>query len=97
MPTAVPQYRLYPVFQDTAVRVTKQATKLVKPEQSWEAYEWKRGQLTAKRTTTVLGFPRDPRAPRDKHPGSRSLSLSQHYKARGQHQFKFVLLACKTT
>ena len=37
--------------------------------------------------------PRDPRAPRDKHPGSRSLSLSQHYKARGQHQFKFVLLA----
>ena len=57
----------------------------------------KRGQLTAKRTTTVLGVPRDPRAPRDKHPGSRSLSLSQHYKARGQHQFKFALLACKTT
>ena len=28
----------------------------------------KRGQLTAKRTTTVLGVPRDPRAPRDKHP-----------------------------
>ena len=49
-------------------------------------------------STTVLGVPRDPRAPRDKHPGSRSLSLSQHYKARGQHQFKFVLLlACKTT
>ena len=46
-------------------------------------------------STTVLGVPRDPRAraPLDKHPGSRSLSLSQHYKARGQHQFKFVLLA----
>ena len=28
-----------------------------------------KGQLTAKRTTTVLGVPRDPRAPRDKHPG----------------------------
>ena len=60
-----------------------------------------KGQLTAKRTTTVLGVPGTP-APRATNTlgslaGSRSLSLSQLYKARGQHQFKFVLLACKTT
>ena len=65
-----------------------------------------KGQLTAKRTTLrrqpSSGSPGTP-APRATNtqpgrvPGSRSLSLSQHYKARGQHQFKFVLLACKTT
>ena len=43
--------------------MTQQATKLVKPEQSWEAYEWEKGQLTGKRTTTVLGVPGTP-APR---------------------------------
>ena len=55
-----------------------------------------KGQLTAKRTTTVLGVPGTP-APRATNTQGVGACLSQHYKARGQHQFKFVLLACKTT